>query len=64
MANKVEGKNDDLRRLHLDDTEFDSSTIEDVFLLDTSLETLLFGHQTTEKTDIVDVSIPQVKRSY
>jgi hypothetical protein len=59
-TDKDNGVHDDYRRMHLDD--FDS--IEDVFMFDSSLEALLFGVPITEQTPIVDVSVPQVTRSY
>lgn len=60
MVKKIEGKHDDFRRMHLDD--FSGTT--DVFMMDTSLETLLYGKNVTEKIDVVDVSVPKVTRIY
>lgn len=60
MAKKIEGKHDDFRRMHLDGY----TGGQDVFMMDTSLETLLYGKNVTEKSDVVDVSVPQVTRSY
>jgi hypothetical protein len=53
-------KNDDYRRMQLDDFV----GVEDVFMFDSSLEAILYGRKVTEKQDVVDVSVPQVRRSY
>ena len=54
------GKNDDFRRQHLDDF----SGTADVYMMDTSLETVLYGKNVSPQSGVVDVSVPRVKRSY
>jgi hypothetical protein len=60
VADVQTGKHDDYRRMSLED--FDG--VEDVYMFDASLEVYLYGENITETIDLVDVSVPQVSRTY
>lgn len=60
MAKTIEGQNDDFRALVLDDAD----ESEDVYQMDTSLETLLYGNDTSQEEPLDDVVPLPVNSAY